>query len=218
MGRPREFDREAVLDRVVDRFWAGGFEATSVQDLVECTGVKRQSLYHAFGDKQQLFLQALERYHHRVVKRNLHLLSRPGPALTAIRSFFQAKVEEAVHPTQPRGCLMTNSAVERAVCDAETAQRVAVSLRDMEQAFHRALRRALDADELAPDADLRALARHLVNSVQGLLVLSKACRARALLQDIVEVSLRALESNKNGSAHGRARRPWRRCGPTGGEQ
>ncbi len=62
MARPREFDRDQVVDRAVEVFWRQGFEATSIQDLVEATGLNRGSLYNTFGDKAGLFEAALERY------------------------------------------------------------------------------------------------------------------------------------------------------------
>src|SRR5262249_38606558 len=62
MARPKEFDRDAVLDRAVELFWAKGYEATSLGDLVESLGVGKQSLYDTFGDKHALYLAALDRY------------------------------------------------------------------------------------------------------------------------------------------------------------
>jgi TetR/AcrR family transcriptional regulator, transcriptional repressor for nem operon len=62
MARPREFDEEAVLDAVIRCFWSRGYEATSVKDLIEKTGITCASLYNAFGDKRTLFRTALDHY------------------------------------------------------------------------------------------------------------------------------------------------------------
>src|SRR6202795_5027981 len=62
MGRPREFDADAALEKAMRLFWAKGYEGTSVADLTETLGISRPSLYAAFGDKQSLFRAALERY------------------------------------------------------------------------------------------------------------------------------------------------------------
>src|ERR1700679_3722681 len=62
MGRPREFDIDAALEKAMRLFWAKGYEGTSVADLTETLGVSRPSLYAAFGDKEALFRAALERY------------------------------------------------------------------------------------------------------------------------------------------------------------
>jgi AcrR family transcriptional regulator len=62
IGRPREFDIDAALEKAMRLFWAKGYEGTSVGDLTETLGISRPSLYAAFGDKQSLFRAALERY------------------------------------------------------------------------------------------------------------------------------------------------------------
>src|SRR5689334_20346799 len=61
-GRPRSFDREAALGKAMDVFWAKGYEGTSISDLTNAMGINPPSLYAAFGDKEHLFLEAIERY------------------------------------------------------------------------------------------------------------------------------------------------------------
>src|ERR1700674_5103645 len=61
-GRPRSFDREAALERAMEVFWRQGFEGSSLHDLTEAMGINPPSLYAAFGDKEHLFLEAVERY------------------------------------------------------------------------------------------------------------------------------------------------------------
>ncbi len=63
MARHKEFDQDEALQKAMEAFWARGYEATSMQDLVEHMGINRQSLYDTFGDKHSLFLKALDRYH-----------------------------------------------------------------------------------------------------------------------------------------------------------
>src|SRR6476661_2036032 len=64
-GRPRSFDRDAALAAAMDVFWEKGFEATSITDLTEAMGINPPSLYSAFGDKEKLFLEAIEAYQQR---------------------------------------------------------------------------------------------------------------------------------------------------------
>lgn len=79
MARPKTFDHDQVLDRAVELFWRKGYEATSIQDLVEAMGIQRGSLYAAFGSKQDLFLAVLDRYGDVVVRKLLEILeSRPS--------------------------------------------------------------------------------------------------------------------------------------------
>ncbi|HXJ83919.1 MAG TPA: TetR/AcrR family transcriptional regulator [Candidatus Methylomirabilis sp.] len=194
MARPREFDREAALDRAMAVFWSKGYEATSIEVLVARMGIQRGSLYGAFGDKRTLFLSALERYHQVVARELFDALEAPGSGLEAIRRFFRLRVEAALDRRRPAGCLVTNSAVELSRRDRGAAARVGGSLVKMEAAFRRALERARTSGELSPGSDVRALARFLTSSAQGLSVMAKAFPDRAMLEDVVAVVLAALES------------------------
>jgi len=187
--RPPEFEREVVLDRAMRAFWSRGYEATSIQHLVERTGIQRGSLYGAFGDKRALFLAAMEHYDRVMTAKLLATLDEPGSGLGAIRRFFRLKVDAAQERSRPRGCLVTNSATELASRDRRTASRIGATLGRIEAAFHRAVIRGQQAGEIDPERDARALARFLTSSAQGLSVMAKASPERAPLEDIVKVTM-----------------------------
>jgi TetR/AcrR family transcriptional repressor of nem operon len=192
VGRPREFEREVVLDRAMQVFWKRGYEATSIQHLVDRMGIQRGSLYDTFGDKRGLFFAAIDRYDRVVTAKLLAALDDPR-GKDAIRRFFRLKVDLAMEPGRPRGCLVTNSATELASRDRGTASRVGGVLTKIEAAFHGAVVRAQKAGELEPTRNPRALARFLTSSAQGLSVMAKTFPERAVLEDIVKVILAALE-------------------------
>src|SRR5262245_26032289 len=89
VGRPRQFERDVVLDRAMQVFRARGYEATSIEHLVARMGIQRGSLYAAFGDKRRLFFAAIERYDRMVTARLLALLDDPASGRAAIERFFQ---------------------------------------------------------------------------------------------------------------------------------
>lgn len=173
-------------------FWAKGYEATSIEDLVARMGIQRGSLYGAFGDKRTLFLAALDRYERVVVQELVDALEAPGSGIEAIRGFFRLRVQRSLERRRPLGCLLTNSAVELARRDPG-ATKVGTSLAKLGRAFLHALVRARDAGEIAATRDLRALARFLTSSAQGLSVIAKVTPERSVLDDIVEVILSVLE-------------------------
>jgi len=194
VARPKEFERDVVLDRAMQVFWARGYEATSIQHLVDRMGIQRGSLYDTFGDKRALFFAAIERYDRVVTAKLLAALDEPGAGTAAIREFFRLKVEASVESGRPRGCLVTNSAAEVVTRDRAAATRVGAVLAKIEAAFHRAVVRAQQAGEIDPKRSPRALARFLTSSAQGLSVMAKTFPDRAVLDDIVEVILAALSS------------------------
>ena len=204
MARPIGFDREEALDRAMGVFWSKGYGAASIEELVTRMGIQRGSLYGTFGDKRTLFLHAVERYQRVVARELFDALEAPGSGLAAIRRFFRLRVESALDRRRPLGCLVTNSAVELSGRDRGAAAKVGGSLVKMEAAFRGALERARAAGELPRGRDVRALARFLTSSAQGLSVMAKAFPERAILEDVVAVVLAALEPARPGS---RRRRP-----------
>lgn len=193
VGRPREFNVEEVLDKAVETFWSKGYEATSIQDLVDGMGIHRGSLYAAFGDKQRLFLTVLDHYRKVVVRKLLDILDGQASGKAAIRQFFANVVEHVMSGGPLRGCLVTNSAVERGLNDPQTAKKVGACLTQLEDGFHKTLVRAQGAGEIDPQRDPRALARYLTSSLQGLLVIGKVRSDRMVLEDVVKETLRALD-------------------------
>ncbi len=206
MPRQKEFDRDGALDRAMGAFWTKGYAATSIEDLVAHMGIQRGSLYATFGDKRSLFLTALDRYQRVVTRELFEALEAPGSGLEAIRRFFRLRVERSLDRSRPPGCLVTNSAVELSRRDRGAAAKVGASLAGLEAAFLRALARARAQGELAARRDVRALARFLTSSAQGLSVMAKAFPERAVLEDVVAVVLAALEDGRPRPRGKRARK------------
>ncbi len=196
MARPREFDRDEVLDQAIEVFWQHGYEGTSVQDLVDSMGINRGSLYGAFGDKHGLFLAALHRYEETFHSTISERLAEGGSPMQAIRRVFEDVVRECSCDEGRKGCLMTNSAVELAAHDRDTAALVAANFTRLEEAFVKVLRHAQSDGELGKKQNPRALGRFLTSSLQGLRVMGKACPDRVLLRDVVRVTLSVLEETK----------------------
>ena len=189
MARPKAFNQDEVLDKAVKVFWAKGYEATSMQDLVDAMGIQRGSLYATFGNKQQLFLQSLERYGKVVVKQFLDILESKPSAIESIELFFAQLVEHLLTAGPLRSCLVTNSAIERGLRDEQTKQQVLHLLNALEMGFYKTLQRAQKKGELSTQLDLKKVARFLTSNMQGLLVMGKVCSDRAVLEDINQLTL-----------------------------
>ncbi len=193
MARPREFDVDTALERAIQAFWAKGFEATSLDDLCEATGLGRSSLYAAFGDKHALYLRTLDRYEVGGVARIAAALAQP-PIRDAVAAFVGRLIDDIVAGPGRRGCFIGNCAAELARGDRSAATHVRRSLDRIEATFHDALLQAQRRGEIAAAADVDALARFLVAGIQGLRLVGKANPTRATLEDISAVMLRCLNS------------------------
>lgn len=189
MARTKEFDPDAALLAALELFWERGYEATSVADLVERTGVARASIYATFGDKRELYLKALDRYGELTDPDLLTRLSQPGPVLPAVRALVKRYASEASGADGRRGCFVVNTAVELGPHDARAAHRVQGNWDFLETALTSALLRAQAQGELAADKDPRSLARMLLVLMQGLRVMGKAAAEPQRLRDAAAQAL-----------------------------
>jgi TetR/AcrR family transcriptional repressor of nem operon len=189
MARPRQFDPDEVLDRSMREFWGRGYRETSVDDLVEATGVQPGSLYNAFpGGKRDLFLRALDRYSKLVVPEKLGALERPGAGLAELRAYFDGLVSDLTSPEGRMGCLMVNSTVELAAHDSEVGAVVRGHMARLERSAERALRNARRRGEVSRHVDPRAKATQLMATGMGLMVVGKTDPGRKVLQTIVDAA------------------------------
>jgi TetR/AcrR family transcriptional repressor of nem operon len=187
MPRPREFRPDSVLEEAMQQFWERGYRATTVDDLVAATGVKPGSLYGAFpGGKHALLLGSLDRYARLVVPQKLGELDRPDASLAEVRAYFDGLVQDLLSPAGRQGCLLVNSAIELAAHDDAVAAVVRGHHARLERCFTDALRTALARGEISAATDPVGLARVLVATSQGLMVVGKANPDPEVLQAIVD--------------------------------
>jgi TetR/AcrR family transcriptional repressor of nem operon len=189
MARSKSFDQDAVLDRAAELFWERGYEGTSMAHLEVHLGLGRQSLYNAFGDKQALFLKALERYRKEAMREPISVLTAPGAGLEAIRAYFRDMIEHLTAATPRRACLVANTIVERGAQDAEALLSCNIARAALERALRRALTQARQEGEIAAECDLESLVTLLVAQSYGLAVLAKTGVAAEEMHAAVEALL-----------------------------
>lgn len=191
-GRPREFDRDRVLEKAMIVFWQKGYEAASVQDLIDAMGINRGSLYDTFGDKRSLFLEAVGSYQKRAVDSLSSILGGSGSAGSRI----QKALEHAAGLGQAglcAGCLLTNCAIERGQQDEEVAALVQRGFAGLEGLFVEVLRGSWEAESVRAKPDLTARARFLVTAMQGLVVMGKARVNVVTRRDAIRVAMSVVE-------------------------
>jgi len=192
VGRPKEFDERQALEQAMTVFWTHGYQATSVQDLLDAMGINRGSMYDTFGDKHALFSAAIDHYGRTVTRGLEDTLAGPGSPMANIRKALLS-VADQVLDRPCRGCMATNTAIELAQHDPQAGAAVTNIMQRIEKAFRGALQRSVEAGELGPQTNTRALGRFLTGTLQGIVVMGKASSSRATLRDIVTVALAALQ-------------------------
>ena len=112
MGKLPKFDMDEVLTKAMNQFWRYGYSATSIRDLENATGLFRGSLYHAFGDKREMFLRALHRYDQLYREAPIKELENHPSPRQAVLSVFKAAASEVIESGSSDGCLEVNVALE----------------------------------------------------------------------------------------------------------
>lgn len=194
MGRHRVFDVEKALDAIVCVFWRKGYEGASYADLTEAAGVERPALYSAFGNKEELFRKALDRYYERYLDYFPAALQLPTSREVAAHILYSAVDLHTRYPDR-KGCLGINGAlagsddgepVRQALIDARAAAEVQLRER---------LERAKAAGDLPETAKPAALAAFLLAVGHGLAVQAKGGFSREMLQAVAEQALSTWPTN-----------------------
>ena len=188
MAGVKKFDQEEIIDRALEVFWQQGYEATSIHDLVEATGIGSGSLYGTFGDQEKLFLAVLDRYSEKSAATFMNALNDPNPR-RALEGMFEQLIERMSNPGYPRGCLTTNTCVESPGGDEVIARKVAEKIAGMESVIYQVLLRAQAEGSLAPGRDIRALALFFAGTVRRIAVMNKASADPSVIRDIAKVAL-----------------------------
>ena len=192
MNRARTFDPATALTQVVDLFASKGYSETSMEDIVQTTGVSRYGLYGTFGNKRELFEQALEEYAEGMGKRSFLRLLEPGASLDHIRRIFAERVADMCEFEERKGCLFVHTAMELAPQDAELKGVLQRFMKRIAKAFAIGLDSAKGRGEVAADIDVDAAGMQLTNMLFGLAVLGRTGFPTETLDSIVETTLESL--------------------------
>lgn len=195
MARPREFDTDKALRGMTAQFWEHGFAGTSMHDLEGATGVGKQSLYRAFGDKRGMYLASLAAYERSEISDGAELLGMPGSAAVRFGRLFGHIIDSAIADGDRRGCFLCNASTDQAPLDAATGKLIAEMMARLEDTFTETLMAA--ATEPLPRHTARETARGIMAGYLGLRVLVKAGAARDLLEAAAEQILSILRQPKS---------------------
>ncbi|MDF2790792.1 MAG: TetR family transcriptional regulator [Neobacillus sp.] len=191
MARHKEFDEAKVLRKAMVLFWRNGYEKTSMQDLVDNMNIHRRSIYDTFGDKQTLFLRALQLFEETLGKRMEEQIKPINSVKLAIKKLFEMVVFS--DEEKPPGCLIVNTAVELTLHDQEVADRISKSFSKTESFIYELLLQGQISGEISDQLDIEKSSQFIHNSLIGLRVLAKTTKGKEKLQNIIDSTLAVLD-------------------------
>jgi TetR/AcrR family transcriptional regulator, transcriptional repressor for nem operon len=185
MARPREFDEDTALEAATQRFWNKGYEATSMRDLADRTGMTTPSLYNAFGDKKAIYRLVLDRYVRQALEACSTIFGGDDPPLRALERYFDAIIQESLADGLHKGCFLVNTALEVAPHDQDFRDVVTEVFDEIQKRIRGCVAAGQrDGSILTaqPPADIARLA---LSTVLGLRVLARSNPDRELLSGVV---------------------------------
>ena len=189
MGRPREFDVDKALDLALQVFWRKGYEGASMADLTETMGITKPSLYAAFGNKEELFRKALDRYVDGPGGYVQAALAKPT-ARAVVEHLLYESADAVTDPNHPPGCL----AVQGALSCGDAAESIKQELMSRrakgEQDLRQRFERAIAEGDLPQGYDAADLAAYVSAILQGMAVQAAGGTTREQLRKIAEMALR----------------------------
>ncbi|WAP69122.1 TetR/AcrR family transcriptional regulator [Jiella pelagia] len=198
-GRPREFDADEALDKAVLLFWRQGYEGTSLTDLISAMGITKPSLYAAFGNKEELFKKAVDRYAERRIAFLDKILDQPS-SRCAIKGFLTMFTGAEAPDGTPCGCLMVQGAL---VCSPD-GESVKDDLLSRRMSNAKRLCERLDqwkaAGDLPPDTDTESLGRYVITVANGLVVQATGGARPDHLKAVVEQFMKSWPGARNETA------------------
>lgn len=174
-------------------FWSKGFEATSLQDLIEAMEISKSSFYQTFESKHQLFQNSINHYQNHFINEVTDSLQNSKTGRAFIENTFNNLTEKAKPSGDRRGCLIANCASEFAQRDPVIAELITKSIKRMTDVFLSAIKRAQKEGDISPAKKSLALARYLLSSLNGLTTSIKAGASPKEVREVVQVVLTALD-------------------------
>jgi TetR/AcrR family transcriptional regulator, transcriptional repressor for nem operon len=197
MSRPRSFDTDAVIEQLCDYFWEHGYSSASLDDLAKRLGVKRGSLFNAFGSKEVLFNAAFERYEQKFRV----AFETPDQGMQAITSYFDNAVEIATTKGMGRGCFMVNLLMSAEIPTPELQLAVNQDVTFIKNFFREHLERARQDGQLPLTISILEGVNALFATMIGVFALARMKATPLMIQESVNNNFRGLFSTKHGGSH-----------------
>ena len=193
MARKKDFDEDELLGRAAELFWRKGYNGTSAQDLVDCLGINRSSLYNTYTDKRTLFKKSLSLYQTQQTGAMLSMLAKATDPEATIKQIFDGLIKESMEDLLLKGCFMVNTAVELAGQDKEIGEMVNNNNLSVEDALTKLIESGQQQGLFSTQKTARTLARFIFANITGVRVAARTGADVQTLRDIADVAISSLK-------------------------
>ncbi|MCJ2115800.1 TetR/AcrR family transcriptional regulator [Methylobacterium sp. J-001] len=191
-GRPRGFDRDQALERLMQVFWFRGYEGAQLNDLTAAIGVKPPSFYAAFGSKEDAFREAIDLYIATIGSAPMRALEEAATVRDGLRAMLEGSVAVALS-AKPGGCLLILGVVNCLPANEAVRAHLLNARRKTVELVAARLRRGVVDGELPVDTDIPRLAAFFHGIMQAISFQARDGATRADLYALIEPALRAID-------------------------
>ena len=187
-GRPPAFNYEEALEKAMQTFWTFGYEGTSMAALMEAMDMNKPSIYAAFGNKEELFNQVVDKYVSGPSAFVKESMAEPTSYLVA-KTFLTKAVELLTQHQTPRGCMIVQGALSCGP-ESEMIQKKLIAYRaNLEENLKKRFDLAMDNIDLPEDADTTILAKYVATIHQGISVQASSGSTKDALLEVIEIAM-----------------------------
>ncbi len=190
-GRPREFNIEQALEDAMQQFWCTGYEATSLQDLLEAMHLSKSSLYQTFGDKHELFLRSIDFYQHSLVDDLHENLNNAHTSKAFFKYLFENVIAEAALKKK-KGCLLINTVNESSQKDNAIYKTTLNGLNNVANVITSAIERGKKEGEIKSSLSTDTLVNYIIVNVSGLRTMVKSGADKSALTSVVNMIMKTV--------------------------
>ncbi|SDS52294.1 TetR/AcrR family transcriptional regulator [Microlunatus soli] len=192
MGRPRSFSTEDVVDAAIEQFRSSSFSATSTDQLCDCTGLSRSSLYNAFRSKSEIFAAALSRYDETQTADRAHHLDDDDTGREILERLLRETIAIQFRTDDHRTCMVLAASVELGRSDEQIAELARHNLAAFADTITRIIERGQCDGTLRSDLAAGDLARMLHAMLNGLQIVGRVSEDDVAIQATIDTALQLL--------------------------
>jgi len=192
MPRSEDFNRDEVIDKAKDTFWFQGYNGTSMQDLVDATGLNRSSLYNSFGSKMELYQQSLNRYQVDNAQLFERALQQNRNAIETIGLIFLYMLDDINGDSQKKGCMMVNCGTELGNQNEALAELLAADQKQLVAIFEELVVKGQQDGSVHNHETSSRLAHYLLNAYRGFRITGMQITDQDILKSIIQNILKTI--------------------------
>ncbi len=193
MPRVETFNREEIIEKATRVFWERGYHGTSMQDLVDATGLNRSSIYNSFGSKKSLYRATLKQYEEASNKSFRQVLLRASCPLGAIRKMLELASNKAMTDDEAKGCYITSCKIEMAQTDDELREWLSINQENGISLFRELIEQGQEEGVINKGQDPESYAFLLYNTFQGLRITGILQKDWSAMDHIIDNTIKILK-------------------------